>query len=57
MNGVKQDDEDQKEVQEELDEFEGELNPREMAALRRRIQKPTPQPAKPPEKPKKVNAC
>ncbi|KAK7111210.1 UBX domain-containing protein 8-like [Littorina saxatilis] len=37
-----------------LDEFEEDLNPREMAAVRRRIQKPTPQPPKPPEKPKRI---
>lgn len=47
-------DEDQRVEQEELDEFEQDLNPREMAAVRRRIQKPMPQPAKPPEKPKRV---
>lgn len=40
--------------QEELDAFEKELNPREMSAVRRRIQKPTPQPPKPTKKPKRV---
>ncbi|KAL8601493.1 hypothetical protein ACOMHN_000435 [Nucella lapillus] len=47
-------DEDQKAAQKELDEFEQDLNPREMAAVRRRIQKPMPQPAQPPPKSKRV---
>ncbi|XP_076459832.1 uncharacterized protein LOC143292980 isoform X2 [Babylonia areolata] len=46
--------EEQQPEQEELDQFEKDLNPREIAALRRRIQTPAPQPAKPPPKPKRV---